>query len=203
MKTFVTPTRAAPYAAWISDNLAEFQPTHVIFNDAFANVVTAMLPVSLKSRMARVEVVHTLEQLPVGPFAGGISGGGKSREELPLMKKLDGIVTVSKAVQKYAKLHCDLDTEMIPNHAWSYKDKDTGGWPRYRQNFSKANVVMINPAIVKGFDIFLGMAKENSRRAVEKDWSSLLNKPVHNFIAYTSWGSKPQMIEDLKDAGVK
>ncbi|KAK5095888.1 hypothetical protein LTR70_003207 [Exophiala xenobiotica] len=70
-------------------------------------------------------------------FAGGISGGAKTSAELPLFRELDGLVAVSKAVQKYAKQYCDLDAEMIPNHAWSYKDKDTGGWPRFRKNFAK------------------------------------------------------------------
>lgn len=188
---------------WIENNLVEYQPTHVIFNDAFASVVMAHMDANFRAKVARVEVVHTLEQLPVGPYAGGISGGSKSREELSLFKELDGVVVVSKAVQRYAKQHCDLDAEMIPNHAWSYKDKDTGDWPRYRQNFSKANVVMINPALIKGYDIFLGMARENSQRTADNDWCSLLNRPVHNFIAYTSWGTNDQMVQDLKAAGVK
>lgn len=156
-----------------------------------------------KDKVARVEVIHTLEQLPVGPFAGGISGGSKTAAELPLWKSLDGIVAVSKSVQAYAKKHCDLETEMIPNHAWSYKDKETGDWPRNRSNFAKQNVMMINPAYIKGYEIFLGMARANQQRKVENDWDALLNRPVYNFIAYSSWGSKPDMVQELKAAGVK
>jgi len=174
----------------------------VIFNDAFANIVTANLP-TLREDAARVEVIHTMEQLPAGPFCGGISGGARTRAELPFFKELDGLVAVSKAVQNYAKNHCDLQAEMIPNHAWSYKDKETGDWPRYRKNFAKQNVVMINPALVKGYEIFLGMARENKQRVVENNWDELLNRPVYNLMAYSSWGSKPDMVRDLQAAGVE
>jgi len=112
-------------------HLHQFKPTHVIFNDAFASVVTANVP-AIREKTVRVEVIHTLKQLPVGPYAGGISGGAQTPAELPLFRHLDGLVAVSIAVQKYAKEHCGLETEMIPNHAWSYKDKDTGDWPRFR-----------------------------------------------------------------------
>lgn len=157
----------------------------------------------LRKKATRVEVIHTLEQLPAGPYAGGISGGAMTQAELPLFEELDGLVAVSKAAQKYAKVHCGLDAEMIPNHAWSFKDRDTGDWPRYRQNFAKQNVVMVNPASVKGYDIFLGMARENKQRVVENNWDELLNRPVYNFIAYSSWGSKPDMVRELQAAGVK
>lgn len=156
-----------------------------------------------KSRVARIEVIHTLEQIPVGPYAGGIAGAAGAPEEMPLIRALDGVVAVSKAVQKYAKEHCDLVTEMIPNHAWSYKDKDTSNWPRHRSNFAKQNVVMINPAYVKGFNIFLGMARENAQRRIENNWDALLDRPVYNFIAYVGWGTNPEIIKQLKEAGVK
>lgn len=158
---------------------------------------------AIREKTARVEVVHSLEQLPVGPYAGGVSGGAKTPAELPLFQDLDGLVAVSMAVQKYAKEHCDLETEVIPNHAWSYKDKDTGDWPRCRQNFAKQNVVMINPALVKGYEIFLGMARENKQRVAEHNWDQVLNRSVYNFIAYTSWGSNPEMVRDLQAASVK
>lgn len=157
----------------------------------------------LMARVARVEVLHTCEQLPTGPFAGGVSGGSKTTAELPYFQALDGIVSVSKAVQKYALQECGLESEMIPNHAWSYKDKETGDWPRVRSNFAKQNVLMINPANIKGYEIFLGMAKMNQQRKAENNWDVLLERPVYNFIAYSSWGSQPEMVEELTAAGVQ
>lgn len=70
-------------------HLNQFEPTHLIFNDALASVMTANMP-AISKKTARVEVVHTLEQLPVGPYAGDISGGAKTPAELPLFRDLDG-----------------------------------------------------------------------------------------------------------------
>ncbi|KAK5106310.1 hypothetical protein LTS08_000428 [Lithohypha guttulata] len=203
IRTGSVPARAVPYMRWLQDHIIDFNATHVVFNDAFASVATCNLLADIQAGIARVEVVHTLEQLPTGPYAGGISGGAQCPEELRLFKELDGLIAVSKAVQRYAKDHCGLHAEMIPNHAWSYKDKETSDWPRYRSNFAKQNVVMINPAWVKGYDIFLAMARDNAQRKVENNWDALLDRPVYNFIAYLGWGSSPKMVQDLKAAGVK
>lgn len=168
-----------------------------------ANIVTYTMPEDFKQKVCRVEIVHTLEQLPAGPYAGGVSGSAQCPAEIEIFKQCDAIVSVSKAMQKYAKEQCDLETTMIPNHAWCYKDRDTSDWPRYRQNFKKQTVVMINPASVKGYKIFLAMAQENAQREAENDWDKLLDRPVYNFVAYTAWGTKPEMKEELKAAGVK
>lgn len=157
----------------------------------------------VKDDFARVEVIHTLEQLPNGPYAGGVSGGSKTSKELPLWKSLDAVVAVSKCVQEYAKKYNGLEAVMIPNHAWSYKDRNTGDWPRRRSNFAQQTVVMINPAYIKGYEIFLGMARVNQQRKVENSWDPLMNRPIYNFVAYSSWGSKPNMVEELTAAGVK
>jgi len=41
------------------------------------------------------------------------SGHLETHSELALLKELDELVAVSKAVQKYAKQQCDLDAKMI------------------------------------------------------------------------------------------
>jgi len=201
MQTGKAPTRIRPYIDWITFHLIEFGPTHIIFNDALTNVVTSKAP-AFREKVARVGVIHSLEQLPTGPYSGGMSTGTSTAAELPLLAELDGLVAVSNAVKTYTKQHCGLDTEMIPNHVSLYKDEGTGGWPRYRQNFTKQNVVMINPALVKGYEIFLGMAKANQQR-VHENRDKLLNRPVYNYVAYLSWGSTSEMAEELEAAGVK
>lgn len=156
-----------------------------------------------RSKVARVEVIHTCEQLPTGPFAGGMTGGSKTAAEMAYFEDLDGIVSVSKAIQHYAQKECGLKSEMIPNHAWSYMDKDTAELPSVRSNFAKQNVMMINPANIKGFKIYLDMSRQNQQRKVENSWDPLLKRPIYNFIAYSSWGSAPEMIEALKGSGVR
>lgn len=201
VQTDVRPARAKPYAKWIAHNIKKFDATHILFNDAFASKVSLEMK-KLKAQVARVEIVHTLEQLPTGPYSGGVSGGCQTADELTLWQRLDGIVAVSTAVQKYAKQECDLVSEMIPNHAWSYMDKETGGEPRRRYNYAKKKVVMINPAHMKGCSIFAGMARENEQRKVANVLNSVIQKPVYNFEAYISWGIKDEIAEALEKVGV-
>lgn len=156
----------------------------------------------IEPQLARVEIVHTLEQLPAGPYSGGVSGGCQTPHELPLWKGLDGIVSVSKAVQKYAEKECGLFSEMIPNQACSYKDKETGDWPSRRYNFAKKNVVMINPAYMKGSDIYRDMAERNQKRQAANATNVEVQEPVYTFHAYISWGIRPQIEQDLVKNGV-
>lgn len=156
----------------------------------------------------RVEIIHTAEQLPLGPYAGGIPGSAATDAEDALWHGLDGIISVSKTIEKYAAEHCGLMTEMIPNHPWVYKDKDTLRWPRRRENFSKQRVAMINPAWVKGYDIFLEMAKVNheryNRSFIEREGGNHdEHSGVYEYVAYATWGSSKQMEKELEDAGVR
>lgn len=175
----------------------------MLFNDAFASIVLHSMPADFKNEVALVEVCHTLEQIPAGPYSGGVSGSANCPDELKLIKACDGIITVSKMMHKYAKEKCGLDTEMIPNHAWCYKDRQTSDWPLYRMNFKKQTVVMINPAGVKGYKIFLAMARENQKREMENNWDKMQTQPVYNFVAYGAWGTKPDMVKEMQAAGVR
>lgn len=192
-----------PYAQWLMKNFLDFKPTHILFNDAFASIVTNTMPVEFKAKVSRVEICHTFEQIPAGPYAGGVAGSANCPAEIELINACEGIVTVSKAMHKYAEEKAGLKTEMIPNHAWCYMDRDTSDWPRYRFNFKKQTVVMINPAGVKGYKIFLAMARENVRREAESDWNTLLAQPVYNFVAYMAWGTKPDMVAEMQALGVE
>lgn len=183
--------------------MTNFEPTHIIFNDALASKVTSEMPIC-KDKTRRVEVIHSAEQFPLGPFAGGVPGSSKTTAELPLWHTLDGAVSVSLALQAYVKNH-GLETTYIPNHAWSYKDRNTGDWPRVRSNFAKQTVVMVNPTYVKGYNIFLGMAKENRKRASLNRFNFKPDEqlPTYRFIAYLGWGAKPHIVDELRTAGVE
>lgn len=194
------PPRIAAYAAWVSTQLDKFGPTHVIFNDALASKVTSVMPWFANHGM-RIEVIHTAEQIPAGPYTGGIPGSATTNAELSLWENIDGIVSVSNAIHAYAEAHCpDVKTTMISNHAWTYMDKDSHLWPRRRTNFAKQRVAMVNPAYVKGYDIFLAMAKENQLRGGSQYQSE---KPTYNYVAYASWGSNPEIKKELQRASVR
>lgn len=152
----------------------------------------------------RVEVIHTAEQVPAGPYSGGIPGSATTKAELALWENVDGVVSVSKAIHSYAEIHCPtVTTTMIPNHAWTYMDKDSHLWPRRRSNFAKQRVAMVNPAYVKGYDIFLEMAKENRARGELQYQFEDNEKPTYTYVAYASWGSSSEMKKELEKSGVR
>lgn len=173
-----------------------FKVTHVIFNDAFPRMVTANM-----TDIARVEVIHTFEQVPAGPYLGGMKGGSKTVKELPYLRALDMCVAVSNAVKSYAEDVAHLDNViMIQNHKAVFLNKDTGKFPYRRYNFKKQTVYMINPAPIKGLSIFQDMARENHRRKLQNDRGA--NKPVYEFVAVRSWGTKDTYAQALLGSGV-
>lgn len=62
------------------------------------------------------------------------SGDSKTRSELALLKELDGLVAVSKAVQEYAKLDCDVDLCFV------LQEQNTSDWPRYQKGIAEHKV---------------------------------------------------------------
>lgn len=156
-------------------------------------------------KLVRFEVVHTAEQIPTGPYAGGCFGSATTPVEFELWQKLDGIVAVSHAIRRYAADQCGVEMHMIPNHPWSFKDRKSANLPRRRRNFDDQTVVMINPCMIKGYGIFLDMAKENKRRRDDNTNLpiGLANRPSYNYVAYATWGAKPEMRDELRAAGVE
>lgn len=188
----------------MTKNLDEHKTTHAIFNDVFTCKFTETM-LAKKPKLVRVEIVHTAEQIPVGPFSGGMLGSAVTPLELELWKRLDAIVAVSNAIKRYARDECDLNTTMIPNHVWAFKDRKSSNWPRRRENFGHQTVVMINPCAVKGYSIFLEMAKANQKRMLANQFAPTdpVNQPSFNYVAYATWGAKPHMKEALALAGVQ
>ncbi|KAK4914228.1 hypothetical protein LTR66_017162 [Elasticomyces elasticus] len=205
LETGVPPHRTSYYVEWLQMHIINFGATHILFNDVLAAKAISMLP--NLDKVARVEIIHTLEQIPAGSCAGGIPGSSTSPLEFQLWLEIEGRVAVSEAVQKYAQEECKLPTVMLPNHAFSYLNNEPGQFPAVRRNFTKQTVVMVNPAVVKGFDMFLLMAQENHRRAkankANKTRAANEQFPVYKFRCYLSWGTLPEMIRALRAAGVE
>ncbi|KAK4179113.1 putative glycosyltransferase [Triangularia setosa] len=166
------------YANAIND----FKPTHVLFNDALTMKLTAGHV--LRESFKRVCVVHSAEQLPFGPYCAGVEGHCISAKvENEMLRKLDGVWSVSKAIQRYAWEHGRLQTKFLAHTPWTFLDLDTGRMPIIRNNVDKEEIGMVNPAPIKGLDILLGLAAKF---------------PHMKFVTWTSWGSKPRHIERLK-----
>jgi hypothetical protein len=83
-----------PYSFWVlilslTSTINRFRSTHIIFNDSLLPKLTSIM--GLPTHIRRVFIIHTAEQLPVGPFAGGIPGGACFRREHRLLKEVDNV----------------------------------------------------------------------------------------------------------------
>lgn len=155
-------------------HIAQFKPTHVVFNDPITMKVTAGHPD--RAQFKRINIIHTAEQLPFGPFVAGIDGHCLAAKiEDAMLRELDGIWTVSKAIQDYAWTHGQLRTTFLVHPSMTYMDSMTGGMPVVRQNIDKEEIGMINPCPHKGLRILLALADKF---------------PEMKFVTWKSWGTQ-------------
>ena len=141
---------------------------------------------TLPSHVRRAMIIHTAEQLPFGPFAGGIAGGACSPQEHYLLQKVDGIWSVSDTIREYAAAHGNLATDFILHHPWNYLEDGIRKLPKRRQNWEEDTVLMINFCPLKGSDIVLPLARRCSDL---------------NFVVVKSWGAEvyPHVQEALEE----
>ena len=128
-------------------------------------------------------VVHTAEQLPFGPFAGGVPGHASSPKEHDLLQQLDGIWSVSNAIKRYAMEHGQLESDFFVHHSWTYLEEKKHQMPIQLYNWNKKFVGMINPCAVKGSGILIDVAKAC---------------PHLDFLAYKSWGTNADIEKQLE-----
>ncbi len=162
-------------------HISRFKPTHILFNDGLMLKATLMMPSAFDA--SRILIIHTAEQLPFGPFSGGISGGSCTSRENELMHGVDGIWSVSEAIKKYAKEHGQIETTFLVHHPWTYLDNKTQQLPIRRHNWDKEVIGMVNPCPVKGSSILRDLAKRC---------------PQFKFAAWSSWGTNPKVEGELR-----
>ncbi|KAH6641955.1 hypothetical protein C7974DRAFT_446230 [Boeremia exigua] len=173
--------RLHDYVLFLQQETIRFAPTHIIFNDGLSMQATSALELpNLKA--CRIAVIHTAEQLPFGPFFGGMPGHVSSPCESKLLQELDGVWSVSNAIKTYALTHGRLATKFLVHHPWTYLDERTHGMPIHLHNWNKRFVGMINPCKVKGSQILASLAKMC---------------PQHEFLVYKSWGFDDRVGEEL------
>jgi len=166
----------------LNTHMTLFQPTHIIFNDALSLKATSDLP--LLTQALRIFVIHCAEELPFGPFAGGLPESACSREEHDLLLKVDGVWAVSEAIQDYAKKYGQLDSTFLVHHPWTYLDEKTVQLPPQYHNVDKDLVGMVNPCHVKGVHILQSVAKR---------------LPNIKFAAWQSWGFDEDIRKELEE----
>lgn len=170
-----------------STQIAEFRPTHVVFNDGLTMKITQQMlrsagPGSSVPRFKRICVVHSSEQLPFGPFCGRLSGHCLSAaSEREMLRGVDGIWSVSRGIQNYAFKYGDLQTSFFVHSTWTYLDG--GRIPMRRTNVERTEVGLVNACALKGLPIFVGLAKR---------------LPHIQFVTWKSWGTKEVHLEQLR-----
>lgn len=165
-----------------SEHITAFRPTHVVFNDPVTMKVTA--DHALRSTFKRINVIHTAEQLPFGPYCNGILGHCSSPVvEDQLLRELEGIWVVSKAIRDYAWQYGKLKTTFLVHSPLTYLDARTGGMPFQRYNIDKVEVGMVNPCPHKGLSILIELAKR---------------LPQIQFVTWSSWGSGKKHLAELE-----
>jgi hypothetical protein len=134
--------------------------------------------------VCRIAVVHATEQLPFGPFAGGVPGHSCTPSEFDLLRQLDGIWSVSNAIKQYALENGKLQTSFFVHHPWTYLEEKNHEMPVHLHNWDKQFIGMINPCAVKGSQIFINLAKAC---------------PQFDFLVYKSWGFDDEINKQMKD----
>ncbi|EXM12902.1 Glycosyl transferase, family 1 [Fusarium oxysporum f. sp. vasinfectum] len=179
-------TSSAPlmdFISFLQVEIRRFSPTHIISNDGLS--MKASLASELDHlTMSRIAVVHTAEQLPFGPFAGGVPGHSSTTREADLFQQLDGIWSVSDTIRNYALEHSQLQTQFLVHHPWTYLVGKDHEMPTRLFNWDKKFVAMINPCPIKGSGIFVNLARAC---------------PQLEFMTYMSWGADDVTVKQMED----
>ncbi|KAJ3034641.1 hypothetical protein HDV00_004823 [Rhizophlyctis rosea] len=146
--------------------------THYICNEATSLKIITSNPTP--PSYARIFLCHAYEHLPFGPYASH-TGFLSSPPDLARLHQIEGIWTVSKALEQYIR-HYDeglKDVVTLPNHPFVYAT-DQGEWDSipFHDNFDTGKIAAINPGVVKGWPVL--------KRVVEE-------MPDVEFLAVKSW----------------
>ncbi|KAF3001789.1 hypothetical protein E8E13_001757 [Curvularia kusanoi] len=173
--------RLQDFVSFLQNEITSFAPTHIMFNDGLSMHATSISEMP-ELDACRISVIHTAEQLPFGPFFGGMYCHVSSPREAKLLQELDGIWSVSNAIKQYALEHGRLHTEFFTHHPWTYLNQYDHSMPTRLHNWDKRYVGMVNPCVVKGIQIFASIAARC---------------PKHEFLVYKSWGFDTKIEDQL------
>ncbi|KAK6071525.1 hypothetical protein SCUP234_09636 [Seiridium cupressi] len=174
--------RLYDFTCFLQQEIGPFSPTHIISSNGISIYASSTSNIP-SLNVCHVAVVHTAEQLPFGPFAGGVPGHANSPREDNLLRKLDGIWSVSNAIKQYALEYGQLQTSFFVHHPWTYLKRQNYEMPVHLHNWDKRFIVMINPCAVKGLQICIDLAKDCLQ---------------YDFLMYRSWGFNVEIGKQIK-----
>lgn len=147
----------------------EFGPDITIVSE---DNTSLLLETVLETGARTIYLAHSQATLPYGPEAFQ-----EDTSKIELYKKLDGIIAVSDYVKRYIADYAGVDSEVI-----YFPSYGPGPFP-YLGDFNSPYFTVINPSAIKGFSIFIGLARR---------------MPHLQFAAVPTWATAPEEIEEMK-----
>lgn len=163
--TVIGEFRIIPF---IRKMVEEFSPDITLVSD---DQLCILLETITEIKTKAVFIAHSQSTLPFGP-----DSFDQDPERTKLFKKLDGIISVSKFLDNYFRTWAGIESKVL--YFPSYGE---GPFP-YLGSFDNKYVTAINPSELKGFSIFIGLAKR---------------MPDVQFAAVPTWATAVEEIEEM------
>ncbi|MFF2482378.1 glycosyltransferase family 4 protein [Paenibacillus sp. NPDC058071] len=164
-----TVKKAFRVFAFIKRMIEEFQPDLTIVSEDNTHLLFETV---LETKTRTVFFAHSQATLPFGPEAFR-----KDPRKIELYKKTAGIISVSEYVRSYFIDHAEIDSKLI-----YFPSYGPGPFP-YLADFHNPYITVINPSAIKGFSIFIGLARR---------------MPHLSFAAIPTWATSEAELEEMR-----
>ncbi|RCX18146.1 glycosyltransferase involved in cell wall biosynthesis [Fontibacillus phaseoli] len=154
---------------FIRSMIEQFSPDITVVSEDNTHL---LLETVLETRTRTIFLSHSQATLPFGPecFQEDLS-------KIDLYKRLDGIISVSQYLKDYFTAYAGVDSEVI-----YFPSYGPGPFP-FLASFDNMYITAINPSAIKGFSIFIGLARR---------------MPHLNFAAVPTWATKEDELEEMR-----
>ncbi|MFX3636543.1 MAG: glycosyltransferase family 4 protein [Candidatus Pristimantibacillus sp.] len=147
----------------------EFKPDIAIVSEDNTHL---LMETVLETKVRTIFFAHSQATLPFGPECFH-----KDLSKIDLYKKLAGIISVSGYLKDYFHKHAGLDSEVI-----YFPSYGLGPFP-HLAHFDNPYITVINPSAIKGFSIFIGLARQ---------------MPHLSFAAIPTWATTDEELEAME-----
>lgn len=166
-----TLTRSAMLRPYFARQIADFDPDVIVSSTDDPG----QLLFDLALKAPRPRVIYLIRATVAVPF--GHHSSSENPEHTARLAEADGIIGVSESVAQYAREEGGLHAIHLPISLMERTEFIAQG------KFENPYITMVNPCLVKGITIFLGLAKA---------------LPHLQFAAVPMWGTTPEDLEALQ-----
>lgn len=154
--------------SFVRNMIQDFKPDITLVSD---DQLYILLETITEVKTKAVFIAHSQSTLPFGP-----DSFDQEPEKIKLFKKLHGVISVSKFMDNYFCTWAGVETKVL--YFPSYGD---GPFP-YLGDFDNKYITVINPSALKGFSIFIELAKR---------------MPEVQFAAVPTWATAVEEIDEM------